>query len=96
MTPSTYVTEARIKLPAVLTKYHAIKTCKGMEVQLHTFLTSAGHRDVVSFTLRPHYPRYPVDRKEAGWAPELSGRGGDKIKTPSLLLPGIEPWPSSP
>jgi hypothetical protein len=49
-------------------------------------------RLVVSFTPRPLYPCYPLDRRLAG-PQSLSGRcAEEKI----LLLLGIEPRPSNP
>jgi len=36
--------KARVKLPLCLTKHHAMKTYRGVEVSLHAFLTSAPDR----------------------------------------------------
>jgi len=36
-----YIQNKRVKLSLCLIKYHAMKTFGGMEVYLHTFLTSA-------------------------------------------------------
>jgi hypothetical protein len=76
-----------------------MKTYRGVEVQLHALLTSALHgRDWSasrpgSFTSRVRVPS--THCMEAGWAPDLSGRGGEE-KTTSLPLPGIEPLSSHP
>jgi hypothetical protein len=44
--------KVKVKLPLCLTKHHAMKVYWGMEVQLHTFLTSALDGGVWS-ALRP-------------------------------------------
>jgi hypothetical protein len=43
---------------------------------------------VVSFTTRPLYPSYPLDRRLDG-PQSRSGRGGEGIS--SQILPGVEP-----
>jgi hypothetical protein len=45
---------------------------------------------VVNLTPWPLYPRYQLVRRLGG-PQSRSGRGGEKIKIPSLPLPGIEP-----
>jgi len=72
-----------------LIKRHTMKTCGGVEVQLHTFLTSALLGWVVSFAPWPLYRRgrsrrYPLDRRLGGPQPSTDFR----IKKLSLL--GIE------
>jgi hypothetical protein len=47
-----------------------MKMYKGVEVELHTFLTSALDKDMFSFMLQSLYSHYPLDRED-GLAPEL-------------------------
>jgi len=77
-----------------LTKHHAIKTYRGVDIYLHLF-SDLGTRWkwVVSFTPRPLYRQgkslcYPFDGR-LGVPQNLSGCGGEeKI---SLPLPGFDP-----
>jgi len=48
----------------------------------------------LSFTLRPLYRRYPLDRM-LGVTQSQFGHGGEEREIPSLTLPRTEPWPSS-
>jgi hypothetical protein len=62
----------KVKLSLCLTKYHAMKTYWGVEVQLHAFLTSAQAGDEwsasrpSSFTSGVKSPRYPLERRLDG------------------------------
>jgi hypothetical protein len=59
------------ELVPVINKNHTTKTYRGLEAQLHAFLTSA----IVSLSSQPIYPRpwriyQVVIRLETGWAPD--------------------------
>jgi hypothetical protein len=66
-----------------------MKTCRGMEVWLHVFLTSAldGGEWSVSrpcrFTPRETGPRYPLDRKQDGPQSRSGRSGACKILAPA-------------
>jgi hypothetical protein len=57
-----------------------------------TFLISTLDGHVVSFTPRPIYPPYPLDRKLCGPQSQYGCCGEEKNLFP---LPGIEPWSPS-
>jgi len=86
------------KVVPVLNQHHPLNTYDGVEVHLHSFLTSAlDWRWVVSFTYLPLYPqekrsRYPLDRRLGG--PQNRSALGSEEKN-SLHLPGIEPRSSN-
>jgi hypothetical protein len=71
-------------------KHHATKTYWGLELQLHTFLTSA--LDCGEWSASR--PCYPLDRRLGG-PQRRSERRGEEKKIPSLHLLGIEPLSSN-
>jgi hypothetical protein len=82
------------KLSLCLIKHHVMKTYWGVDVQLHSFITSAlgGGEWSAShpgrFTPSERAPRYPLDRRPGGLHSH-SGRGGEEKNSQSPL--GIEP-----
>jgi hypothetical protein len=62
-----------------------MKTCEGVEVQLHTFLTLALYY-LVTFMPWPLYPPVTIRQKDEGWGEQSqSKRGGEEqiIPTPT-------------
>jgi hypothetical protein len=74
------------------TIHHAIKTCWGVEVSLHAFLTAALDGGVSFMTLllypRGKSPWYQLNRRVGG-PQNRCGHGGDEKH--SQPLPGLEP-----
>jgi hypothetical protein len=67
--------KVKVKLSLCLSKYHSMKMCLGVEVQLHAFLTSELDGDEWSASRPGRFnpprkePLIPIGQ-EAGWAPE--------------------------
>jgi hypothetical protein len=89
----------KVKLSLYLTKHQATKTYWSGGIVPRILDLGTRRRRVVSFTLRPLYPRenspqYPLDRR-LGVPQSLSFRGGEYKNSQSP--PGIEPPnPESP
>jgi hypothetical protein len=72
--------KVKVKLSLCITKHRAMKTYRGVEVQLHPFLNSAVDRGPQPLYLRAKSPRYPLDRRLAG-PQSRSERSGEERKS---------------